>query len=188
MKAKKGGMSENIPPFPITKGFAILLFTIDNARRRVPVLNLKDSIEINVTPEEVEEWLVNIDKHYQSWHPDHVKWVNLDGSLGEGRSFYYEEYLHGRLYKSRCRITRSTRNNGATLEFVGLSVLDRILGVCGSFIVEPKGSGSYVTATISLRFRRLIQLLAGGIVRDLERHMKEEGESLKKILEARAVE
>lgn len=110
--------------------------------------------------------------------------MNLDGDLEKGKTFYYEEYLHGRIYKSRCRITRTRRNEGALIEFKGLSILDRILGIRGSFAVEPKGGRSIVTATISLRPGRLIKVFAGGIVEDLKRHMKEEGESLKEILES----
>ena len=147
------------------------------------MLTLKDSVLIEATPGEVEEWLRNIDKHYREWHPDHVKWVNLDGGLDEGDRFYYEEYLHGRLYKSRCLITRVERNDKAVIEFKGLSVPDRLLGVRGSFVIEPEGDGCVVTATISLRFGRLISTLFKGIAGDLQRHMKEEGESLKRLLE-----
>lgn len=148
------------------------------------MLTLKDSILIEASTDAVEEWLLNIDRHYAEWHPDHVRWVNLDGALGEGKTFYYEEFLHGRLYKSKCAITRLARGDGAVVEFKGLSLVDRVLGVGGSFIIEPRGGRSMVTATINLRFGRLVPLLAGGIVRDLERHMKEEGESLKRILES----
>jgi hypothetical protein len=148
------------------------------------LLTLEDSIEIDAPSGAIEEWLLEIDEHYAEWHPGHVKWVNLDGSLDEGKTFYYEEYLHGRPYRSRCRITRLTRGDGAVVEFKGLSVLDRVLGIRGSFVIEPLGERSRVTATICLRFGRLIRALAGGIVRDLERHMAEEGESLKKIMES----
>lgn len=147
------------------------------------MITLEDSIEINAAPKEIEEWLLHIDEHYRDWHPDHVKWVNLDGSLDEGKTFYYEEYLHGSLYRSKCLITRVERNGGAVIEFVGMSLLDKLLGVRGSFVVQPRGEGSVATATISLRFGRLIRTLAGGILEDLERHMKEEGQSLKRILE-----
>lgn len=147
------------------------------------MLELEDSIVIDAGQQAIEEWLLNIDEHYPDWHPAHVKWVNLDGPLDEGKTFYYEEYLHGRLYKSRCRITRLERGPGGTvIEFVGLSVLDRLLGIRGSFLVEPLGETCSVTATICLRFGRLTPALAGGIVEDLQTHMKEEGESLKAIL------
>ena len=70
------------------------------------------------------------------------------------------------------------------IEFKGLSVPDRLLGVRGSFVIEPGGDGCVVTATISLKFGRLISTLFKGIADDLQRHMKEEGESLKRLLEA----
>jgi len=147
------------------------------------MLTLEDSIEIAAPPERVIDWLMHIDEHYAEWHPDHVQWVNLDGELDEGRTFYYEEYLHGRLYKSRCRITRVERDDGAVIEFEGLSVLDRILGVRGSFVVVPSGDGCVATAVIQLRFERLAPLLAGGIIADLQQHMEEEGLALRRLLE-----
>ena len=81
------------------------------------MLVLNDSVLIKASPDAIEEWLLGIDEHYAEWHPEHVRWVNLDGALGEGKTFYYEEYLHGRLYRSRCRITRLTRGDGAVVEF-----------------------------------------------------------------------
>lgn len=147
------------------------------------MLTLSDSIEINATPQQIEEWLMNVDKHYAEWHPDHVKWVNLDGKLDEGDTFYYEEYLNGRLYKSKCRVTSISRNQRTEIKFKGLPPLDRILGVGGSFIIEPSGDTCAVTATINLRFGWLISRLAKGTIEAIQTHMKEEGESLKKILE-----
>ena len=41
------------------------------------MITLKDSIEIEVTPEKAFAWLTNIrnKKTYQAWHPDHVELI-----------------------------------------------------------------------------------------------------------------
>ncbi len=148
------------------------------------MITLKDSIEVKAPPEKIEDWLRSIDEHYREWHPDHVRWVNLDGALDEGKTFYYEEYLNGRIYKSRCRVTSIIRDGKTVIEFVGLPLMDRILGLRGSFIIEPKNGTCIVTATISLRFGWIISKLFKGMVGAIQTHMKEEGESLKRILEA----
>ncbi len=148
------------------------------------MITMKDAIAIKVTPERIEEWLLDIDKHYQEWHPEHVKWVNLDGSLEEGSTFYFEEYLDGRLIKSKCRITRLERNDKTTMEFRGLSIHERLLGVRGSLLVEPTGDGCMVTATISLRFGWLVSRVFKKMGQAIQKHMKEEGENLKRILES----
>ncbi|MFH1150427.1 MAG: SRPBCC family protein [Actinomycetota bacterium] len=145
------------------------------------MVTLRDSIEICVPQERIEAWLLEIDRHYADWHPDHVKWVNLDGELAEGKTFYYEERLKGRMYKSRCRITRLERNGRTYIEFVGLSVPDKILGVSGSFEVVPGETCCTMTAVIRLRFGWLLGKL--GISRAILAHMEEEGKSLKAILE-----
>ena len=147
----------------------------------VRVLTLKDSVEIEAPKEAIEDWLLAIDEHYSEWHPAHVKWVNLDGELAEGRTFYYEEYLKGRLYKSRCRITKLERDGKTYIEFVGLSLPDRLIGISGSFAVEPHDDACTVTAVLNFRFGWPLKAL--GFAGAIEEHMAEEGESLKRLLE-----
>ena len=53
----------------------------------------------------------------------------------------------------------------------------------GSFIIEPKEGSSIFTATLSFRFGWLFQKFAKSRVEAITKHMKEEGENLKKILE-----
>ena len=145
------------------------------------MLTLRDSIEIEASKEDVEEWLLRIDEHYREWHPAHVKWVNLEGELAEGKTFYYEEYLKGRLYKSRCRITKLERDGETYIEFVGLSLPDRVIGISGSFEVVPREGSCTVTAVLNFRFGWPLKAL--GFARAIEDHMKEEGESLKRLIE-----
>ena len=53
----------------------------------------------------------------------------------------------------------------------------------GSFIIEPKGESCTFTATLFFRFGRVFAKLASSRVEAIKKHMKEEGENLKKLLE-----
>ncbi len=53
----------------------------------------------------------------------------------------------------------------------------------GSFIIEPKGESCIFTATLSFRFGRILSKLAKSKVETTKKHMREEGENLRKLLE-----
>lgn len=153
------------------------------------MINLKDSIEIKATPEEVFEWLVQRlkDKEsYQAWHPDHVdiRWIK-GAPLQEGSILYAEEYLHGDLHKLTFRITKIVPNR--VIEYRSLFPLS-ILAPGNTFLIEPKGENSCIfTAMGRLRlpcwlFKKLHKKHAYKI-EATEQHMKEEGENLKRALE-----
>ena len=141
---------------------------------------LKDSIEIKTTPDKIFKWLKNLDKHYKEWHPDHVKWINLTGSLDKGDIFYSEEHLHGKLHKLKGKITKIEENKRVEYKFLFPTPI-----ICpkGSFIIELKGESSIFTAILSFRFGWLFSKLAKKMVKAIKTHMGEEGENLKKLLE-----
>lgn len=141
---------------------------------------LKDSIEIKTTPERVFNWLKNLDRHYNEWHPDHIKWINVTGGLNVGDVVYFEEYFHGKLHKAKSKITKVEENK--RIEFVNLFPTS-ILAPKGSFIIEPRGRSCIFTATLSIRFGWIIPRFTKSRLDDLKKHMKEEGENLKKLLE-----
>jgi hypothetical protein len=153
------------------------------------MVTLKDSIEVKASPEKVFEWLVQRfrDKaSYQAWHADHVdmRWIKGD-PLKEGSIAYAEEYLHGVLHKLKFRITKIVPNR--VIEYSPLFPVS-LLAPGNTFLIEPKGEESCVfTATGSLR---LPGWLFGEWNKNLrkkieatERHMKEEGENLKRAIE-----
>ncbi len=141
---------------------------------------LKNSIEIKTTPDKIFKFLTNLDKHYQEWHPDHVKYVKETGGVNEGDIVYYEEYYQGKLYKARSKITKVEIN-----KIIELKPLFPMSIVCKrhSFIIEPKGEGCVFTATASFRFGWLISKLAKSRLEAVKTHIKEEGENLKRLLE-----
>jgi hypothetical protein len=148
------------------------------------MITLKDSIEIKTTPEKIFEWFRNLDKHYRSWHPDHVKWVNETGGLNEGDIVYYEEYIHGKLHKIRSKITKAEENK--RIQFKNLFPMS-ILSPKGSFIIDSRGESCIFTATLSIRFGWLLSKLAKSRLGAGKKHIKEEGENLKRLLERKKI-
>lgn len=131
-------------------------------------------------PDKVFKWLKNLDKHYKEWHPDHVKWINETGGLDEGDIVYYEEYLHGELHKIRSKITKVEKNK--RIEFKNLFPIS-IICPKGSFIIKPRGDNCIFTSTLSFRFGYIFLKLAKSRVEALKKHIREEGENLKRLLE-----
>lgn len=142
---------------------------------------LSESTEINTTPEKVFEWLTHFKERYTEWHPDHVTchWVTKP-SMEEGSVLYTEEYLHGQLHNMNICLTKVEPTR------IEYKILFPLSVICpkGSFVIEPKGDHCIFTATLSFRFSRVLSALFEERLRALKIHMKEEGENLKRLLEA----
>ena len=153
-------------------------------------LILKHSIEIRTTPEKIFEFLSTLidDKSYRSWHPDdHVALRWLKGSpWEEGSVIHAEEYIDGKLHKLRFIITRVVPNR--EIEYIPVSRFRRRYAPKYTFSVEPKDASCVFTAAVYVRVPLLPRLLAKKRVErgfsSVQKHMKEEGENLKRILEA----
>ena len=103
------------------------------------MITLSDSIEVEATPEEVFEWLVERFKDkesYQAWHPDHVdiRWIK-GGPLKEGSIVCADEYLHGVLHRLKFRIVKIVPNR--RIEYRSLFPLS-LLAPGNTFVIEPK--------------------------------------------------
>jgi len=100
--------------------------------------------------------------------------------LEEGSVLYIEECLHGKLHKMKFLGTKVESN-----ERIEYKLLFPTSIICprGSFIVEPKGQSCIFTATLSFRFGTIFSRFAQPRVEALKKHMKEEGENLKRLLE-----
>jgi len=149
---------------------------------------LKDTVEIESSPEQVFEWLDHLPENYLAWHPDHVACRYLKGTsiLEKGSVLYVEEYLHGQLHRLKLRTTQVVPNN--RLEYKAG------FGVAGAFEVESQGSKVLFTADIALGstfpvlgwvLDWIITVLLSGRLEALKQHMAEEGVNLKKLLEKR---
>jgi hypothetical protein len=153
------------------------------------MIQLKDSIEVEAAPEKVYAWLAQrfTDKEsYRAWHPDHVdiRWIRGE-PFQEGAIIYAEEYLHGALHKLKFRVTRIVPNR--VIEYRSLFPLS-LVAPGNAFLIEPKGKNRCTfTATGSLRLPQwLFEKLAKkheNKIDATQRHMKEEGENLKRAVE-----
>ncbi len=150
---------------------------------------LKDSVEIGVPPDRVFGFFLRItdDESYQKWHPvDHVAFRWLKGNpWEEGSVARAEEYLHGKLYKLKFCVLKVVP--GREIVYGPPSRLLRIYFPGNRFVMEPVENGCVFTAECRLRIGRIATLLAGRKLEkglsSVRRHMREEGENLKTILE-----
>ena len=153
---------------------------------------LTDSIEIKTTPKEIFDFFTHLvdDQSYRAWYPDdHValRWIKGQ-PWEEGSVVYAEEYIHGKLHKLRFVITKVIPNR--RIEFAPLSRFLRIYFPKNIFAIEPKEDNCVFTASGCLRVGWLVKTFAKDKLKQglssVRKHMKEEGENLKRILESEA--
>lgn len=146
---------------------------------------LRDSVQIEASPESVFGWLFNLCENYLEWHPDHVGCRYLSGSeMKVGSVIQAEEYLHGSLHKLRMKLTRF--EPGSRIDYAVFP------GLSGSFLVEHSEGECRFIAELKMgtewpligpAMDRMLGRILERQILSLERHMKEEGENLKRLLE-----
>ncbi|HSE07228.1 MAG TPA: SRPBCC family protein [Nocardioidaceae bacterium] len=149
------------------------------------MIELRDTVVIDASPDAVWEWLQHLPDQYPSWHPDHLsaRWVRGAG-LTPGAELEVRETLHGKPHRLRLRVTQVAP--GRRLRY-------RVLpGLGGELAVDPAAGGSAFTAVIRLGVGspmlgplvdRAIRLTLGSRLATIERHQAEEGANLKSLLE-----
>ena len=143
---------------------------------------LTDSIEINATPQEAFQWFMDIENGYRAWHPDHIAWRWISGEPFEvGSKAIIEERLHGEPHRFTCVTTRVKESE--RIEFSFTFPLS-LIASGGSFEFAPAGAGCSFTANLSFRFGWLFSRIFRKEMNAVVKHMREEGENLKRILEA----
>jgi hypothetical protein len=152
--------------------------------------SLTDTIEIRTTCEKIFDFLVHLvdDESYRAWHPeDHVALRWLKGKpWEEGSLVYAEEFIHGKLHKLKFIVTKVVQNR--EIEYVPASWLLRRYFPKNTFFIESKETTCLFIATGTFRVGWLARTFARkrldlGLA-SVRKHMKEEGENLKRILEA----
>lgn len=145
---------------------------------------LEDSIVIQAGPEAVFQFFVDIENHYLAWHPDHVLFRWEDGRGGQlGSIFYFEEHIGGRLLKKRCVYTRIVPNEH--LEFAPTFWLMRLILPRMLFRMVPENGGCRLIQQIQLRLGPLAQWLKRKELAAVREHMRAEGLSAKRMIEAK---
>ncbi|MCE5345730.1 MAG: SRPBCC family protein [Bacteroidales bacterium] len=62
------------------------------------MVELKDSIEIRTSVNLLYEWLLDLDKHFVEWHPNHKVFEFVSKGKEIGDKIYFEEEVNGVLY------------------------------------------------------------------------------------------
>jgi hypothetical protein len=150
------------------------------------MISLRDSIEIHTTPSQLFDWMERMPQEYVSWHPDHVACRVLHGSLLEvGSVTECEEYLHGKLHSMRFRTSKVVPCK--RVEFV-IEGLGR-----GAFEAQASGDAVRFVAELDIGteapiFGRLFDFIFLRLfkqrIESMKRHMAEEGQNLKALLES----
>jgi uncharacterized protein YndB with AHSA1/START domain len=143
---------------------------------------LSDSVHIAVPPALVWEWLIGLAEHYTEWHPDHrsAEWIEGD-PYHVSSVLRAEEELAGKREVLAFEVTSLDPPNRFGYRVRGAHGLV-LRG--GSFAVAPHDGGSLFTATLSFRGGKLTERLFRHRIEALERHMSEEGQNLKRLLES----
>ncbi len=154
------------------------------------MITLGHSIEMNASADKVFNQLVeNLSNResYKLWHPEHVdlRWIKGE-PVREGSILYAEEYLDGNLHKLKYRITKIVPDE--LIAYAPLFPLS-IIATGNCFRTVSKGENRCVFSSeghirFSLwLFKKVHKSHEGKLVAS-EKHMKEEGENIKKAVEA----
>ena len=142
---------------------------------------LKDTVEINTTPDRIWEFWVNMDKNYRSWHPqDHILFRWTRGKpMEQGSRIYAEETVGGKLLKLKvtCMNVVPKRKFALALPF------PQSLFAKYEYLIEPRGAETVFTAFTYLKYPGFARRRIESAVEVGKKHVKEEGENLKRILE-----
>jgi hypothetical protein len=149
------------------------------------VVQLRDSVLIHVPPERVWAWLNELPRHYRAWHPAHADCRYVRGDrLTVGAVLQVDEQLHEKPHSLRLHADvvvpyRLLRYSGR--------------GFRGAFVLEPAKEGTRFIAELEFGLAlplvgRLIDVVLRRLLANrlaaVQVHMREEGVSLKQLLEA----
>lgn len=152
-------------------------------------MTLTETIKIKTTPEKIFKFLTSLvdDESYRAWHPDdHVtlRWIVGQPWL-EGSVVYAEEYIHGKLHKLKFTVTKVEPNK--RIEYTPTSKFLRIYFPKNEFIIEQKGDSCLFIASATCRIGWIAKTFFKKAIdkglSSAKKHMREEGENLKKIME-----
>jgi hypothetical protein len=142
---------------------------------------LKDTVEIDTTPDKIWEFWVNMDENYLDWHPkDHISFQWIKGRpMEEGSTIYAEENVGGILVKGKGTIVDVVTNRKFTLK----PPFPRSLFCRYEYLIEPRGTKTAFIAFTYLKYPCFARKRIRATLDVGEKHVREEGENLKKLLE-----
>lgn len=145
-------------------------------------LVLANTVEINTKPEQIWQFWANMDKNYKSWHPeDHILFRWTKGKpMEEGSKIYAEEIVGGKLLKIKVTCVDVIPNR----KFALIYPFPTSLFAKYEYVIEPRGKNTAFTAYTYLKYPSFAKKRIQSAVEIGEKHVREEGENLKKILES----
>ncbi|MDS0297910.1 SRPBCC family protein [Halogeometricum sp. S1BR25-6] len=145
---------------------------------------LEETTEVKASPGDVYRFFESMEENYPRWHPDHVTFLWIDGeSLKAGEKAYFEETIAGKRQRKTVRFTRVESDR--YIEFEPTSLLIGLLVPHISFTIVPRPDGCEITQRIKVRTGPIGAWLNRGEFDAVRKHMREEGENLKRIFEER---
>lgn len=138
---------------------------------------------MSASPHEVFHFFETMEDNYERWHPDHIRfqWVEGNG-LEPGAEAYFEERIAGTVQERTVRFTAVDPDR--YIEFRPTSRLIAIFLPRISFTIDSRPSGCEFTQRIKVRTGPIGARLNRREFDAVRRHMREEGENLKRILQA----
>lgn len=135
---------------------------------------------IDAPPSRVFACFEDMEALYVRWHPDHrvFRWIKGRGCK-EGNVFYFNETIAGRKYPKKVVFTEV--RPGAYIAFAPVWCIVRLVLPRMSFEMRDQGGK---TELIALRMGPLTIRMHRREFEIIRRHMQEEGENLKRIVEA----
>ncbi len=147
-------------------------------------MKLVDTITIDCTPNKVYSTLVfffHNSENYKLWHTDHISCYWKKGNdFSPGSVLIAKEYLHKTAFKLGFKILKN--EPGIYFDY---KVLFPSSLICsgGSFRMTPTGTKTELVAQLNFRFGFILNMLFKRILDSLRIHMKEEGISIKGLIE-----
>jgi hypothetical protein len=146
---------------------------------------ITSSTIINATPEQIWDFFYHIENNYKKWHNDHDFWRWTQGEpLEVGSKIDSQETVGGHKGGIKASVIESVKNKKIALRPVWpLSFMCPKL----EWIIEKKGEGTHFIAHTHYHFGKIYLTLRKKSVNEIlfltQKHMDEEGQNLKNILE-----
>lgn len=147
---------------------------------------LTSSTRIQTSPENVWNFFYNLEDNYENWHPDdHHYWKWTKGKpLAIGSKIDSKETIDGHSSRIKAVVTESIENEKIVLKPCWpISIMCPKL----EWIIKKEGNGVHFIAHTYYKFGKLFLLFkkdsVNQIIEITRKHMDEEGENLKNILE-----
>ncbi len=144
-------------------------------------------VDIKTSPDKIWDFLININENYSVWHPkDHILFQWTKGApFKTGSTFYAEQYMMGEKVKYNGKITESIPGEKITMTFsFPLSLITEKI----EMIIENKGTNSTFKHITYMKFKYLSRTIFKKqnikLLNDMDVHIREEGENMKRILES----